>query len=392
MLPHEIFYLIYNLAYILPVLYVYFFGFSEGGAGQAIQLNDSIIEQMIAYYMISLLCFFAGSWLTAFGSRKNKISIIKYSLSSIEKFIFFIVVILLVLTKILLYKEGVYNSYAFDSGAMSSKTWTTSMGLTELTVIIFIYSLFSGNNKFSFFLFLTISSNLLHGTRIFTLICIFIYFYYFIFYRKMFSKTKIIIYGLLSGFIVLLAFLAVFVQRSDVAITMDNLNLDMILSPVVYESIFNQISFVKMLTFLNAQMVPFAPQNLIVDTFIFSLPSFDTTNKALLMSPSVFGNLSPLGGLSGYASAIIYFSSFYFVWYFFLGVVCSLLWRTTSHKNLPLLKLITYVYFICDTLFRFNRDPWFIALKMLFNNLIFLLVVFLIMAVLYRTQGARAQQ
>jgi len=43
--------IIYNLVYILPVLYVYFFGFSEGGAGQAIQLNDSMIEQMMIYYI-----------------------------------------------------------------------------------------------------------------------------------------------------------------------------------------------------------------------------------------------------------------------------------------------------------------------------------------------------
>lgn len=67
----------------------------------------------------------------------------------------------------------------------------------------------------------------------------------------MFSKTKIMVYGLLSGVVVLLAFLAVFIHRSDVAITMNNLNLDIILSPVVYESIFNQISFVKMLAFLK---------------------------------------------------------------------------------------------------------------------------------------------
>lgn len=32
-----------------------------------------------------------------------------------------------------------------------------------------------------------------------------------------------------------------------------------------------------------------------------------------------------------------------------------------------------YVYFVCDTLFRLHRDPFFIALKMLVDNVLFIL-------------------
>ena len=90
-----------------------------------------------------------------------------------------------------------------------------------------------------------------------------------------------------------------------------------------------------------------------------------------------FGELSPLGGLSGYASAIIYFSWYAPVWYFLLGSLCSILLRFSRGIRFVIISKMLYVYFVCDTLFRFHRDPYYIAAKMLVNNFMFVAVVFL---------------
>lgn len=391
-LPHELLYFLYSVIYMLPVLYVYMFGFDLGGVENAIGLDYSIIEQMITFYATSLFFFYVGSFIASYRARESLRYNSDHILTSTEKLIFVVVLAATLLTKILLFKEGVYDAYAFDSGGMTSKTWTVSMGLSELAIAIFIYSLFSGNKKFAFITFIVIGSNLLHGTRIFTLISLFIYVYYYFIYLRRFSRIQLIVLAVSGGFAILITFFLVFAHRSDVPLSWDTFNIDMMISPVIYESLFNQISFVKMLGFLNHNMVPFAPFQLINDAFVFSLPVGGGVDKGSLMYTEIFGELSPLGGLSGYASAIIYFSSFYFIWYLLLGFTCSILWRFTKNINFRLLTRVAYVYFVCDTLFRFNRDPWFIALKMLFNNLFFIALVLVLMALLYRAKGKRAPQ
>ncbi|EEE2985963.1 O-antigen polymerase, partial [Salmonella enterica subsp. enterica serovar Eko] len=70
----------------------------------------------------------------------------------------------------------------------------------------------------------------------------------------------------------------------------------------------------------------------------------------------------------------------------------SLLLRFTSSVNFVILSRVIYIYFVCDSLFRFNRDPWFIVIKMFVNNIVFILFVLMIIALKMRMEKRRAIQ
>lgn len=373
-LPHELFFIIYNIVYIAPVIYLYLFGFDKGGVSNAFPLSAEILNEMMFFYVVMFFSFFCGSRFFSFGLiiQKDKpvINEVVYKSKAIT-FLSYLVFFSLIITKLLLIKEGVYDSYAFDSGAMSSKVWTVSMGVTELLISLYILFLFSGQPKTAFICFLGIALNLFHGTRIFTLISIFIYGFYRIYYKKDLSGVKLLIYLLLFVVLVIFVFLIVFMYRSDVAIDFSTLDFDLFISPLVYESIFNQISFLKMIAYQAHGIVPFAPHMLFVDSMIFTLPNiFDASGDIYVYK---FGELSPLGGLSGYASAIIYFSEYYFIWYFILGGCLSLFLRLARKTGHNVFYRFLYVYFLCDSLFRLHRDPYFIVMKMLINNAFFVM-------------------
>lgn len=383
-MPHNLFFLIYNSIYMVPVLYVYFFGFSSGGVEQAINLSVNVIRDMLFYYLVVFVSFYLGSFIPSLlikGKIKGSIlgcDVFVYKTSKLQDLVFLLLCVFFVLFKILIYKEGVYSSYAFDSGAMASKTWTVSMGLSELLIVFFVLFLLTGNKVKAFFSFLLISVNLLHGTRIFTLICLLVLFFYYVFHKRKLYGVKLFLYGIVSFFAVLVFFYVVFLYRSGFSNSESPTSLDAILSPIVYEAIFNQISFVKMLAFLDAGMVSFSPCMMVIDTLTFTIPNVLANAKSDLMYITKFGELSPLGGLSGYASAIIYFSDYYFVWYFFLGLFLSALLMFARTGRFFLLSKVIYVYFVCDTFFRLHRDPYFIAGKMLINNIMLLVLFFLI--------------
>ena len=377
MFPHEVFFLLFNAVYILPVIYVYFFGFSEGGVGSVFSLTPSLLEQMLFFYLFMSVSFFMGSRVFGFGVRLGKDDGVfsKLSYSSVSLNVIFVIVVFVhVLFKYLLMHEGVYDSYAYDSGAMNSKTWTISMGLSELVIALFILFLFTGCKKRAFICFLAIGLNLLHGSRIFTLISIFVYCIYFVYYMRLLSGYKLILYAVTLIVVVLVSFFVVFLYRSGIQLDFDSISFEMLISPVVYESLFNQFSFLTMLDKLNRQQVPFSAHMYILDALKFMIPGFFDAREDIYVSS--FGNLSPLGGLSGYASAIIYFSNYYFVWYFIVGSVLSLLLRAARSASHRLLSRFLYVYIVCDTFFRLHRDPFYISMKMLVNN--FLFVVFII--------------
>ncbi|EAM8660757.1 O-antigen polymerase, partial [Salmonella enterica] len=73
-------------------------------------------------------------------------------------------------------------------------------------------------------------------------------------------------------------------------------------------------------------------------------------------------------------------------------ITSSLLLRFTSSVNFVILSRVIYIYFVCDSLFRFNRDPWFIAIKMFVNNIVFILFVLMIIALKMRMEKRRAIQ
>ncbi|ECR5488776.1 O-antigen polymerase, partial [Salmonella enterica subsp. enterica serovar Eko] len=63
-----------------------------------------------------------------------------------------------------------------------------------------------------------------------------------------------------------------------------------------------------------------------------------------------------------------------------------------SSVNFVILSRVIYIYFVCDSLFRFNRDPWFIVIKMFVNNIVFILFVLMIIALKMRMEKRRAIQ
>ncbi len=388
--PHEILFIIYNAIYILPVLYVTIFGFAGGGVSRAFSISSHTLNEMMFFYFVMILSFFLGSRLLSFGSKfSNNEAIFKpiWFESSFINFAFILTSLSLIVAKILLIPEGVYSNYAFDSGAMASKFWSVSMGITELMICFFILFLFTGNEKKAHVSFLLICINLAHGTRIFTLICLFIYLFYLVFYKRSFSKVKLLVISIFSSISILVAFLFVFITRSGVEIELSDIDFDMLVSPLVYESIFNQISFVRMLDFFNSGVVSFAPHMFAYDSVIFSLPRAFGGREDIYIN--AFGILSPLGGLSGYASAILYFSSFYFIWYFLLGMILTLFFRASRSNFLLISTRFLYVYMTCDTLFRLNRDPYFISIKMLWNNIFFVFLLLVIPILLkYALRGS----
>lgn len=335
MLPHSVFFVIFNLIYVIPVIYVFIFGYDQGGVTDHISIDDELIVQMLWFYLAMFVSFFSGSALFGYGLKvKNGLfNVVKADSDVVFKFVIYSVCLCLLFTKVILYREGVYGSYAFDSGAMSSKAWTISMGLSELLVVLYVYSLLAGHAKHAFLIFIFISLNLLHGTRIFFLITVLIYLFHSIYYIKRFTKKQIILLSTVLFFFLLGLFFLIFVYRSGVSLDIDNINYELLFSPIVYESLFNQISFLKMLEFLNSGAVGFSPLMFLHDVVFFTLPNFFSGSKYSILYVSKFGELSPLGGLSGYASAIIYFSWYAPVWYFLLGSICSILLSPSSCSN-----------------------------------------------------------
>ncbi len=194
MLPHSILFLIFNLTYILPVAYVHFFGFAEGGVEQIFDNDPDMLSSMIMFYAIALFFFIASSSLFGFGIKSKRIEWqVDFKLPWMIKLLFLAVLVSLLISKILLYPEGVYSAYAFDSGAMSSRVWNVSMGLSELGVVIFVFCLVTKNVRFASLTFVVVSLNLLHGTRIFTLILLLVIMFNVMFISKRFSKIKILL-------------------------------------------------------------------------------------------------------------------------------------------------------------------------------------------------------
>ena len=380
MLPHSVFFTIFNLIYVIPVIYVFAFGYNEGGVTELIDIDDERIVQMLWFYLAMFVSFFAGSSMFGYGLKvKNGVfRTIKLEGDVVFKFVIYTVCLCLLFTKIILYRDGVYGSYAFDSGAMNSKAWSISMGLSELLVVLFVYCLLVGCKKHALLIFIFVSLNLLHGTRIFFLITVLVYLFHSVYYIKRFTRRQIALISIAIFFFLLSFFFLIFVYRSGVSLDFENVNYELLFSPVVYESLFNQISFLNMLEFLDDGAVAFSPLMLLHDIIFFTLPNLFSDSKHSIMYASTFGEISPLGGLSGYASAIIYFSWYAPIWYFLLGSFCSLLLRFSRGDRLPVISKMLYIYFVCDALFRFHRDPYYIAVKMLVNNFMFVAFVFLL--------------
>lgn len=347
---------------------------------QAVSITPDKLGSMAQFYGVSAFAFLIGVGSVEIlyrASRKtrtivdtNRRTAAPGLVGGWQTALFWICALGLLGTKILLIREGVYSAYAFDSGGMDSKAWTVSMGFSEMLLMFLAYFLAKKNKKLAIVSFCIISVNLIHGTRIFTLIALFMFFCERVFLARVIGIRKAMLLGVVGSTLAVLAFLVVFLRRSGVSLQLADVDFDMIISPIVYESLFNQISFVRMLDYHAAGRVDFVPHLMLMDIFTFRLPDFMSTGYNFQLSS--FGPLSPLGGLSGYASALIYFGDFYSLFYFIAGagLQCSYIWTKLAKHSF---SRALFLYLLCSTFFRSFRDPWIVPGKMLLDNTLVLL-------------------
>jgi hypothetical protein len=379
--PHILFFWIYNFIYYVPLLVIYIWGYSEGNAVKEIALDPDSFSAITILYVEGLIAFSLGSLLAStFQSRflnaqRNWSSSAQPHLGTAEKLTVLLVAGMFICAKAALVPLGVYSIYAFDTGEMTSGIWSFSMFSAECVLLMSILVLFSGirYNK-SLFLVLSLLNgiNLLHGTRIIFIVNVMVIIVY-AYLRGSLTLRKMVIFGPIFFAAVLGVTYTVFLSRSSAF--GNELSIARVLSPIVYESLFSQLSLRNVVNTQDIMNSTGALPAFFVDVFSFITPRFLLPDKDSLLYLSRFNELSPLGAFNGYATGLIYFGVFWPIFYFVLGGLASWLYRKARTNAY---WLIFYVYFTADALFRFMRDGYVIPIKIIANiiELILLLVVF----------------
>jgi hypothetical protein len=269
--------------------------------------------------------------------------------------------------KVALIPVGVYHDYAFGSGAMESAVWTTSMFTSEAMLLIGVLVLFSeAKHNVAFFLLLSSINgiNLLHGTRVFFIISVMVGITY-AYIRGRLPIWRILVFGPLAFSGVLFASYVIFLIRSSVSPT-GAFTMTRILSPVVYEIVFSQLSLLGLVANGSKWSALGHIFNYFGDVFIFTVPRFLLPGKGELIFHNHYADLAPMGAFNGYADGLIYFGLLFPVFYFALGLMASWLYRRSRRSSW---WFVLYVYFSADFLFRIMRDGFMIPSKMLINTL-----------------------
>jgi hypothetical protein len=379
--PHILFFWIYNLIYYVPLLVIYIWGYSEGSVAKEIALDPHSLSAITILYVEGLIAFSIGSFLAStFQSRflnaqRNWSSSAQPHLGTAEKLTVLLVAAMFICAKAALVPLGVYNIYAFDTGEMTNGIWSFSMFCAECVLLMSILVLFSGTryNKSLFFVLSLVNGiNLLHGTRIIFIVNVMVIVMY-TYLRGSLTLRRMLILGPIFFAAVLGMTYAVFLSRSGAL--GNELSIARVFSPIVYESLFSQISLRNVVNTPDIMNSTGALPDFIVDVFSFVTPRFLLPDKDTLLYLSRYSELSPLGAFNGYATGLLYFGVFWPIFYLVLGGLASWLYRK-AHTN-PY-WLIFYVYFTADALFRFMRDGYVIPIKIIANiiELIVLLVMF----------------
>jgi hypothetical protein len=373
---HSGLFLIFNLAYFVPLFGVMLFSYSQGGVSKAADLDADVMRRISLVYVLGIGAFLLGSRLGPVLSLDNNKDNAKADLRMIDltprfKTLCVITVVLFVLSKWSLIQRGVYSDYAFDADSMEGGIWTFSMFCSELLLLLSIVVLFSSARR-SIWWFLTFTAingiNLLHGTRIFFLIssivlCVFLY------VRGKF-KLRYAIVGLVG---MLLIGYAIFLLRSHMEVDEDQtLSAAGLVSPAVFESVFSQLSLIGTIRHPEAWNLSGSPYYFFRDSLYFITPRFLLPGKDQLLYVDQFTDLSPLGAFSGYAQGIIYFGVFFPIFYLIVGYTANWLQRRAKYSQLC---SAIYLYFACDFLFRIMRDGYVIPIKMLVNAFVVMLCV-----------------
>ncbi len=375
--PHAALFLFFNIVYFLPLLGLLLFNYSEGGTLDAADLDTRTALQIAFMYLLGCGAFLLGSRLDllrmwADDASRQSDGLQMFGVSRSFQILCLVMIVALLLSKVLLVPTGVYSEYAFDTENMTGGTWSFSMFCAESVLFFSIALLFSrSRHNVAWFLALTAinASNLFHGTRLFSMIGGVVFCFY-LYIRGRFNWRL----AILAPAALLALGYVIFIARSDVFIDQQTFSIAKLISPVMYEAIFSQLSLIQAVRSPHL-WTPFgSPFHFVSDVFYFVTPRLLLPQKDQLLFIDQFSDLSPLGGFSGYAQGLLYFGIAFPMFYFVLGTVGAWLWRRAKDSSF---WSVMYVYFACDFLFRVMRDGYVIPVKMLVNALTILALVVL---------------
>ncbi len=284
----------------------------------------------------------------------------------------YLTVAVLLLSKVLLIPQGVYGDYAFDTEKMTGGLWSFSIFWSETLLLLSIAALFSRDRRnVQWFLVLSAinATNLLHGTRIFFMVaafalCLYIYLRGGLTFRR---ASIAVVFLLATGYFVHLL-------RSHAEVDSGTFSFAGVISPVMYESVFSQLSLIGVVRDAHLWQWFGSPQKFLTDILYFSAPRFLFPGKDKLIFVAKYTDLSPLGAFSGYAAGLLYFGFLFPCLYFLLGSFSS--WMLNRARYSELWSII-YVYFTCDCLLRIMRDGYIIPAKIFLNALLILGIIVL---------------
>jgi len=373
-----LFFLAYNALYLVPLLLAYFFAYTEGGVGDFLAIDSETILKICLIYFCGMAAFFAGS---------SSYNFVTWSVKSVspaiprpswhrlifsDKLLIIVVCVVFLASKVALVPLGVYSTYAFDTDSMTGGLWSFSTFCSETMILSAIIVLFS-DAKHRLRLFIVITAingiNLLHGTRIFfisSVMCLALYGYV----CGKVTVKRMVVYGPVCFAAVLMLGYAVFLSRSAVS-TSGAFSFTKVISPIVYESVFSQISLIEVVRHPSNWELTGHPFNFLLDNFLSVAPRALVPAKDSLLYIYKFSSLSPLGAFSGYAEGIIYLGLLFPLFYFILGLTGSYLYRKSQDGSW---WFLLYIFFTSDFLLHIMRDGYLIPIKMFINSVEWILI------------------
>lgn len=391
--PHVALFLLYNAAYLLPLVAVFVWGYSEGGAGETARVDISTMGLICGVYVLGSVAFTCGAGsFTALqhmrlGTQRPWAAPL-YTLTLADRLALVGLVGLFVLTKVALVPLGVYQRYAFDTGEMSGGVWSFSMFCSEAMILAAVLVLFSSSkwNVRGFLLLSAINGvNLLHGSRVFFVITVMAAVLY-AYVRGHLTLRRVFIYGPLALLALLTLGYFVFLSRTGASLE-GAFSAAQLASPLVYESVFSQQSLMTLIGSPDTWDRWGHFGQFLQDIVLNTSPRLLVPEKDELVYFNEYAYLTPLGGFNGYGAGLIYFGLFFPVMYFALGAIGS--WLQAKARDSSW-WLVLYGYFCASTLFRIMRDGYLIPIKMLINAVQILLILTLLRA-LFRGVSATMQ-
>lgn len=355
------------LSYMIPVLINGVMTIDVGGVSAYGLAGDGHLNYVVLW-SVAIFCFLFGAGRLQGPVRFN---VSPQTISALW-LAFLVIAPISIVLKILLRSQGVYDSYAFDSGQMTGGVWSMSMSFSELSVYLFALSLAVGNRKLTIGFFFLVCLNLLHGTRIFFVSAVSIFVFYYVSARGI-SWARFLSISL--AFVLLLIGAAVtFIIRSSVVIDWSNPIevFQYAISPVIYESVFSQLA---MLDFANGIHILFNcnPFNYVLDIVGFVLPRFINPDKDS-MCIDYLASLQPLGALNGIFGVFAYFQYFSFIFFLILGIAARIIFLK-ARKNVYFFSLAIYIF--GSIILRLVRDGPVYAIKFVSVALFGCLMIYL---------------